>query len=271
MNISTEIQERLKFDQVVARAILLFLVNTYKQKPEDIAKKLEVEDQKLIDWFLERTEIGREDCWKIVELAEEEIVPLEWMIRGDILNEYDLELIVILAREFVRVASFRFLQEASPAETHEEFKARTEAIEGTSPNVKVRTALCLVVPSATTSIHEFSSWPGKRKMGLQIRILNDEQIQTVVYRIDEDEAQIGGDFAFSLPLIPEAITKGTLTSYDAHADHSFTYRDYLEFISMAKNGTVVANNYFRDCYIRAIEKQLPNHRKKITRRTRRTV
>lgn len=250
MNISEEMYQRLKFDQVVAREVLKFLVTVYKQTPETIAPKLGVDKDQVLDWFLERTEIAREDCWKIFELTESEIVPLEWMIRGDILNEYDPELIVILAREFVKLALARFKDEASP----DNYDGRT---------------LSIVVPSAGLTVYEIGSWPGRCKLGLGIRLLRDE-LQTNIHRIDENEAEIGGTISISLPLIPEALNPGILTHYDRHADHSFNFRDYLELIRMVRNGTVVDNNYFMECYQRALEKQLPGLGKG-RKRTPRTV
>lgn len=236
MNISEEIRQRLKFDQVVARAVLRYLTTTYSETFEALGEKLGTNSEQVVNWFLEQTEISREDCWKILELGGESLVPLEWMIRGDVLKEYDPELIVLLGRELIRLANARFNEEATAEK----------------PGKK---ELSLIVPRGSLTLYQIGSFPGSFRMGVKISHLRD-QLRLYTFRLDENEAQIGGEVSLFLPLIAESLSTDNLVFYDRHADHSYNYRDYLELIHIVREGSVVGNDYFLECHLRSLP--IPN-------------
>ncbi len=234
MNISEEIRERLKFDQVVAKAVLRYLTTVYSETFETLGEKLGTNAEQVINWFLEQTEISREDCWRILELSESELIPLEWMIRGDVLNEYDPELIVLLGREQIRLANARFNEEATAERPGEK-------------------ELSLIVPSGSLTLYQIGSFPGSFRMGIKISHFRD-QLRLYIFRLDENEAQIGGEVNLFLPLIAESLSTDNLVFYDRHADHSYNYRDYLELIQIVREGKVVSNAYFLECHIKSLDR-----------------
>ena len=232
MNISEELRQRLKFDQVAARAVLRYLTTVYSETFDTLGEKLGTNSEQVVNWFLEENEISREDCWKILELGEEGLVPLEWMIRGELLNEYDPELIVLLGRELIRLANARFAEEATAERLGEK-------------------ELSLVVPRGSLTLYQTGSYPGSFRMGIKISHLRD-QLRLYISRLDENEAQIGGEVPLFLPLIAESLNPDNLVFYDRHADHSYNFRDYLELIRIVRSGSVVGNDYFLECHLRSL-------------------
>ncbi len=229
MLLSREIQGRLEEDRQFLQKSAVQLVryltreDGYNLGVDEIAAKLKVPGRKLLGWLSGKPPSIAE-CWKIVITADEYLVPIEWVVRGEVLDKYNLKKRIPLYQSFIEKAVARLQKEG---------KNDDDGI----------LSLNLIAENGTLSFFEIGSWPGKSRIWLNLRILGEDLSYSYQRISIEDEGALGGLVGNQLPKDPVALNKTTLPAYDRHYDHSYTIADLNELARWVEEGEVVGKEY----------------------------
>ena len=212
MQLSRELKERLEADfellQKSAVHLLRAVSSLYNMSVERMATELKVSPMTLVSW-LSDTPPSLIECGMIFLFAEQQLLPVEWEIRGQVLGEYDDQTRVPLIRQFIK----KVLRRLS-----------TEGFDGE----KGSRELNLLVSEGTLTLYQLGSFPGSFRIFLGIRKIGEE-LYIQVGRVElEQDISVGGDIQIHLPTEPKALNINTASYYIPGADHTFTiFLSYL--------------------------------------------
>lgn len=233
--LSPEIKERLEKDPQFLQQTAVHLVrylmreDTFNLKPDDLGKQLREPGRIVLNLLVGKGKIDVAFCWAVINLAEREYsAPIEWIIRGEILDEYNLEKRIPLYRTFIEKCLARLREEGKRDE------------DG-------NLAINLRVEDGTLSHFGLTSNPGKFRMWFNVWTW-DEKLSFSSQRISEDDAAIGGLTSHMLPSSPIALNETTLPAYDRHYDHGYTIADLEELIRWIDEGKLVSENYIKQSW-----------------------
>ncbi|OGY25498.1 MAG: hypothetical protein A2Z11_03665 [Candidatus Woykebacteria bacterium RBG_16_43_9] len=228
MLLSPELDRRLgeNKDLLQNSALLLvrrLIVEEKRLSPDEFARRVDTSPEKVSTWLLDTGSPGYQHSWKILEIAAEDFLPVEWIVRGDLLDEYnDKKRVPLLRRMIVKIGQ-RLTKDG-------------ESEEGGKKGVH------LLVESGTLAFLELGSWPGLHRIWLHIRTLG-EDYQIVSQRIGKDDRTVGGLWELHLPQRPMALNVGTIPVYLVGHDHTFTIRDVEEMIRWIGEGEKVDQSF----------------------------
>ena len=228
MLLSPELDERLggNKDLLQRSALLLvrrLIVEEGRLSPDEFARRVDTSPEKVATWLLGTASPGYRQSWKILEIAAEDLLPVEWIIRGDILDEYNDKKRVLPLRRLIRKIKRRLAEDG-------------EAEEGDEKGVY------LLVESGTLAFLELGSWPGPHRIWMHIRTLGGDY-QIVSQRIGNDDRTVGGMWDLCLPQRPLVLNVGTIPVYLVGHDHTFTIRDVKEMVRWVDEGRRIDRSF----------------------------
>jgi transcriptional regulator with XRE-family HTH domain len=228
MLLSPEIELRLEEEKDFLQAVALLLARRLvvvenRFSVEEFAQKVDCSPSMLGSWLLESSTPGYRHSWRILQLADEDFLPIEWIIRGDLLNEYNDEKRVPLFRQLIKEIGKRVEKEGDPEDDGEK-------------------QIYLLVSSGSLAFLELGSWTGPYKIWINLRTLR-ENYQVNSQRIDPENRFLGGLWDLTLPTEPKALNIATLATYVVGHDHTFTIRDVEELIRWVKDGEKIDRSY----------------------------
>ena len=218
--ISAEIEDKLKADEGFLRSTMAVVVRemilTWGVKVEIVAAELGVPVSTVSSWLTEETLPEPNVCWVLIEKFEES-VPIEWIIRGVVLDQYNVTEKISRVRDFIVAATDRIEK------------------DGYFNDSGAR-AVDLTVEKGELSHFGILSSPGPHKIWLQLT-LTEELLNLYFERIGSDEATVGGLSGRKLPRLPDNLDATALSSIERHP-YEGTVRDWEEMARWAPESSV---------------------------------
>jgi len=241
MQLSRELKERLESDpellQKSAVHLLRAVSTLYNLSPEEMSLELKISPRTLVSWLTGSPPTLLE-CGMIFLFAEQQLLPVEWEIRGLVLGEYDDKERVPLIREFIGKVVQRL---------------RAERFAGEKDSRELN----LLVSEGTLALYQLGSFPGSFRIFLGIRQLG-EDLYIQVGRVElEQDISVGGDIQIHLPTEPKAVNVSTISYYIPGADHTFTINDWKEMNHWLESAEIVDPKFYLNCYMLNLVRVFP--------------
>lgn len=233
MQLSKELRDRLESDLELLQKSAIHLLKSvsalYNISPEKMALELHVSPRIIVSWLTDSPPTLLE-CGAIFLFAEQQLFPIEWEIRGQVLGEYDDRERVPLIREFIEKVLV---------------KLETLGFDGEENSREVN----LLVDKGSLTLYQLGSFPGEFRIFLGVRHVGEE-LFIEVGRVDLlKDVSVGGDIQIHLPAEPKALTPNTIAYYIPGSDHTFTIEDWREMLRWLDNCQVIDKDFYLSCYL----------------------
>lgn len=239
MLLSPEIEAKLRKDNEFLRSCAGTVIQEMSQNfgytQEDFRKDFGT-GSLVSQWVTGENLPNPESSWAILELADEGYVPIEAIIRGKVLDEFNVVEKISRMRTFIVEAVKRLDEDGSK---DEDGILRVE----------------LVVQQGELSWFGLISDPGPSRIWVGLAIIGEKLIFDFC-KLGKSDVTTGGVCDCHLPLIPEDLDEHTLPIHDPHYSHEGTIRDWEENTRWVREGKIVDQGFHLDCSNNAMREVL---------------